>query len=117
MPSQSQYPVWYFFYGTLADPHILGRVLNLPPTHDGPTLIPAKVCGGKIKIWASKYKALVNGSKNDYVNGLAYQVCSEEQEDSLLFYETDKYEVARCEIFLTEGRTVRGLTFRFVEDL
>ena len=29
-PSQDEYPVWYFFYGTLADSNVLKSVLSLP---------------------------------------------------------------------------------------
>lgn len=33
-PAQDQYPVWYFFYGSLADPDILSRLLSLFETPD-----------------------------------------------------------------------------------
>ena len=45
-PAQTEYPVWYFFYGTLADPQVLSRVLGLP---EDPVLEPASLTGGVVK--------------------------------------------------------------------
>ncbi|KAL2868586.1 uncharacterized protein BJX67DRAFT_45640 [Aspergillus lucknowensis] len=45
LPSQSQYPVWYFLYGTLADPNILAEKQRLPVV---PHLGQATVEGGII---------------------------------------------------------------------
>jgi hypothetical protein len=58
LPVQDQYPVWYFFYGTLCDPEILTGHLNLED--DPPELIPAHIQGGQMRTWAGKYKALVD---------------------------------------------------------
>ena len=112
---QDKYPAWYFFYGTLADPIVLTRLLSLSEA-ESPTLIPASISGGLIKSWAGKYKALVDGASTDYVHGSAYEVTSREQEDALLTYETENYEVARCGITMA-SETVQGLTFRFVGSL
>lgn len=117
-PSQDQYPVWYFFYGTLGDPERLSRLFGLP---DGspltPILHPARVAGGSIKLWENKYKALVDGPSNATVEGVAYKVRTKESEDVLRAYETAKYEVVRCEIhFLHGGPKVRGCTFRFADS-
>ncbi|KIV86252.1 hypothetical protein, variant 2 [Exophiala sideris] len=109
MPGQYQYPVWYFFYGTLADPQILRQHLGL---EDEPTFVPAHVCGGQVGTWAGKYKALVDASMESKVFGSAFLVTSREQEDTLRFYETDKYDVVRCRI-ITEDGALDGLTFRF----
>ncbi|KAI0183105.1 hypothetical protein EV127DRAFT_301309, partial [Xylaria flabelliformis] len=54
-PAQSQYPVWYFFYGTLADPTVLGRLLGVEPLYED-----ASVRGGILKSWGGKYKALID---------------------------------------------------------
>lgn len=43
-PAQHEYPVWYFFYGSLADHGILSRVLGV--SGDCPVLKPASVAGG-----------------------------------------------------------------------
>ena len=108
-PRQNDYPVWYFFYGTLADPQILSQHLDLA---EEPALVPAHICGGQVRTWAGKYKALVDASMERRVYGSAFLVTSCKQEDALRFYETDMYDVVRCRIF-TEDGTVNGLTFRF----
>jgi len=110
LPLQNQYPVWYFFYGTLQDPNILTQHLAL----DGhPGLIPARVQGAQIKTWAGKYKALVDAPDlSTEVYGSAFLVQDREQEDALRFYETDKYVVVRCRI-ISEDYILPGLTFRF----
>ena len=68
---QDQYLVWYFFYGTLSDPNILSRQLLLPEK-ETPGLKPARACRGMITIWASRYRALVDGPEDAYVDGFAY---------------------------------------------
>lgn len=123
VPTQDEYPVWYFFYGTLADPTVLTRHLALT---EPPVLVPASVRGGRLKTWGGKYKALVDDAQAS-VSGGAFLVRSREHEDALRFYETDKYEVVRCRIFMDDdtgggGACLRhGLTFRFaaaaVQDL
>ncbi|KAK0734041.1 hypothetical protein B0T26DRAFT_745998 [Lasiosphaeria miniovina] len=99
-PAQGEYPVWYFFYGTLADPNVLRQLLELDRE---PTYRPAKIHGGLLEAWAGKYRAL---------------------EEALCRYETDQYEVVRCEIEMEraqeeeeEEETIRGLTFRFVGEV
>ena len=109
-PTQEQYPVWYFFYGTLANATVLSRQLLL---QEVPDLRPAKITGGLLKTWAGKYKALVDGPANACVEGFAYCVLTKEHEDALRSYETDNYEVVRCTISFKDGE-VQGCTFRFV---
>ena len=114
LPTQDQYPVWYFFYGTLANPDLLSGLLNLPEANS-PILRPARVSQGIIKTWAHKYKALIDGPSTAHVDGWAYEVTSSEHEDALLFYETEMYEVVRCTIAMNAGEdVVQGCTFRFV---
>ncbi|KAI1409511.1 hypothetical protein F5Y13DRAFT_182007 [Hypoxylon sp. FL1857] len=112
-PAQDEYPVWYFFYGTLGDTAVLKRLLDFEPTYR-----PASVAGGTLKTWGGKYKALVDAFDNRaVVKGQAYLVKTKAHEECLQLYETDKYEVVRCEIRLEGEETVRGLTFRFVGDI
>lgn len=111
-PKQTQYPVQYFFYGTLADPEVLTRILRL---HHPPTYQLAAIAGGIVKTWASKYKALVDGPSEAKVNGWAYWVDTEEQELALRSFETAKYEVVRCIIVLEGGAQQPGCTFRFID--
>ncbi|TVY73486.1 hypothetical protein LSUE1_G007573 [Lachnellula suecica] len=51
-PGQEEYPVWYFFYGTLADPMVLSRHLSIA---DDQSLVlkPAKISGEKLRTWAA----------------------------------------------------------------
>ena len=55
LPGQDQYPVWYFFYGTLADPAVLERLLGYEPSYR-----QASVTGGALKTWGGKYNALID---------------------------------------------------------
>ncbi|KAF2796738.1 hypothetical protein K505DRAFT_225691, partial [Melanomma pulvis-pyrius CBS 109.77] len=110
VPAQDQYPVWYFFYGTLGEPECLARLLNLD--HTGLDLRAARVKSARLGTWAGKYRALVDGSEKEEVEGWAYQVRCEEHEEALRVYETHKYMVVRCGI-LMGGEEVPGLTFRF----
>lgn len=114
-PLQDEFPVWYFFYGTLADESFLSRLLSLPEA-EYPILVPATVSGGIIKTWQDKYNALVDGAPTDYVHGSTYKVTTKEREEALLLYETEKYEVVRCSIMMESG-TTQGLTFRFAGSL
>jgi dsDNA-binding SOS-regulon protein len=114
VPTQNQYPVWYFFYGSLAIADILSLHLALS---EKPIFIPAIVTGGVIKKWKGKYNALLDsdGAENACVDGWAYLVETEEHEEALRLYETENYEIVRCAISM-EGRSdaVKGLTFKFV---
>ncbi|CAH0025564.1 unnamed protein product [Clonostachys rhizophaga] len=112
-PGNEDYPVWYFFYGTLADGDRVGRLLG--PDHSV-SLIPAWTVGGRLGTWAGKYKALVDDFGGGSVHGHGFLVQDKEAEDALRYYETGAYEVVRCEIHLvTHGgvNMVKGLTFRF----
>ncbi|XDG00434.1 hypothetical protein ABKA04_000049 [Annulohypoxylon sp. FPYF3050] len=113
IPAQNQYPVWYFFYGTLGDSVVLKNLLGVDPVYS-----PASITGGAMKTWGGKYKALVNApDRSQEVHGQAFLVQDKEQEEALQLYETDNYEVVRCEIQLGGRDRVRGLTFRFVGDV
>lgn len=100
-PRQDEYPVWYFFYGALADTVLLTRLLSLLES-EPPILTPESISGGLIK-WHGKYKPLVDGVSTDIVHGSAYE-------------ETEKYEVTRCCITMASQK-VQGLTFRFAGSL
>jgi hypothetical protein len=77
------------------------------------------VKGGRLTIWGGKYKALVRAEEGGTpVEGWAYLVKSQDEEDALRYYETERYMVVRCDIEFTNGRTaakrVPGLTFLFL---
>ena len=111
-PRQDEYPVWYFFYGRLLEPELLKRQLGLTKE---PVYRPAQIQGAKMRSWQAKYKAVIDGSEDDFVGGDAFLVENAEWEDSLRFFETDMYEVVRCGIQMMdgEGEEVFGLVFRF----
>jgi hypothetical protein len=114
-PAQDEYPVWYFFYGTLVNPDVLRRVLSLDDDAKPPIYRPARITGGALLVWGGKYLALVDATERSTVEGYAFLVLSSEQEDALRCYETDQYEVVRCEIRMLDNDTaVKGLTFRFI---
>ncbi|OBT39535.1 hypothetical protein VE00_09623 [Pseudogymnoascus sp. WSF 3629] len=113
--TQNGFPVWYFFYGTLASVPKLCALLSLSGD-EIPILYDASVLGAKMESWGNgKYKALVNGPEDSCVQGSAYQVMSEEDEDALRKYETDAYEVVRC-LIKVDGTAVQGCTFRFIGE-
>lgn len=107
-PAQDQYPVWYFFYGNLAKADELQRRLDLPEPAE---YTPASIRGGQIRSWRGQYRALVDNATG-HEHGSAYLITSQEHEDILRFYETEKYEVVRCDIEM-EDRVQKGLVFRF----
>ncbi|KAF4901606.1 hypothetical protein CGCVW01_v013291 [Colletotrichum viniferum] len=55
LPAQNEYPVWYFFYGTLADPDVLREQLGVEVNYR-----EASIKRGVLKTWGAKYKALVD---------------------------------------------------------
>jgi hypothetical protein len=103
-PKQHEYPVWYFFYGTLAKPDFLAQLFGSPPGIEH-VLVPAHIEGGKLRTWGGKYKALVDCSGRR-VDGWVFEVESEEQEEVLCMYETAKYEVIRVRIEVEERGVV-----------
>jgi hypothetical protein len=114
--TRDQFPVWYFFYGTLAGVLKLCSLLSLPEGKI-PILHEASVTGGNMATWGKgKYNALVDGPQTNCIKGLAYQVMSEEHEDSLRKYETSAYEVVRCMIEMSAA-VVEGCTFRYVGEI
>ncbi|CAN9182607.1 unnamed protein product [Alternaria alternata] len=115
-PTQDQFPVWYFFYGTLGHSSFLNELFESPPEEEH-ILVPALIHGGKLQTWGGKYNALVDDHPGSRIYEWAYEVVSLEQEDAMRMYETAKYEVVRVKIELaghTGGRFVKGCTFRFV---
>ncbi|KAJ4856964.1 gamma-glutamyl cyclotransferase, AIG2-like domain-containing protein [Trichoderma breve] len=112
--NSADYPVWYFFYGTLTDANILSRVIGLDK--DAIEYKQACVCRGRLSTWGEKYLGLVDADEGSKVYGWAYKVKSQSEEDSLRVYETGKYEVVRCtmEFMDGDGAVIQGLTFRLV---
>lgn len=113
-PTQNEYPVRYFFYGTLADRAVLARVIGIQD-EKSIQYEPAVVFGANMTSWANKYRGLVNGGPDSKVDGVAYWVRSREEEEALKIYETARYEVVRCAIYLqSAAKPSSGLTFRLI---
>lgn len=114
-PGQEEFPVRYFFYGTLGNEEVLRRLLR---ELDGEDVVyelkDAYVVGGRLAMWNGKYKALLDapGSKEE-LHGGAFWVRSKEHEDVLRSYETDAYQVVRCRVFVQGEGELDGCTFRF----
>jgi len=105
-----EFPVHYFFYGTLADPERLSRLFGIP-ADELPALRPTILLGGRIRIWAGRYKALVD-EPGSVVAGFAFSCGSVDREDALRVYEGDAYEVVAARL-VVDGKEVVGRTFRF----
>ncbi|KAK4172034.1 hypothetical protein QBC36DRAFT_338791 [Triangularia setosa] len=109
-------PAYFFFYGTLTQPHILKSVLNLPE-HSEPVFLPAFITGYKLANWG-QYKALINGDST--VLGKVYLIESREHQDRLSYYETNAYEIRSCRIEVEEPgkkkREIYGKTFMYAGD-
>ncbi|KAF8252439.1 hypothetical protein K440DRAFT_645968 [Wilcoxina mikolae CBS 423.85] len=97
---------YFFFYGTLTDPHTLAKVLevnHVPITQD------AIIRGYHCKLWGP-YPALLDGPCNGVVRGVVYEVEDYKQKEKLEAYEDEMYESV-CLIEFADGRKVRGRTF------
>ncbi|KAM0743897.1 hypothetical protein ACQRIT_001211 [Beauveria bassiana] len=113
-PLQNEYPVRYFFYGTLADRAVLARVIGVSDA-DSIRYEPAVLSKAILTMWAGKYRGVVDGGPDDKVQGVVYWVKSREEEEALRIYETAKYEVVRCGFHVGEEMDARmGLTFRLI---
>lgn len=103
---------YYFFYGTLMDPKTLRKVLNLAEQRQ---LLPSKVLGYRCMLWG-EYPALVQGSLNEPVHGMACEVQSSEEVKLLKSYETENYENFGCIIQFEDGTEAVGRTFVWAGD-
>ncbi|OJJ33316.1 hypothetical protein ASPWEDRAFT_174726 [Aspergillus wentii DTO 134E9] len=108
-PFQSQY---YFLYGSLMDQSTLARVIKRPHR---PELIPARIVRYRLKLWGA-YPALLDGSEDAVVIGMAYEVRSLSEQRYLEAYESDYYVNSPCVIELEGGKAVVGRTFKWAVD-
>ena len=108
-------PVYYFFYGTLTQPEILKRILDLK---EEPVLRKAQIVGYSLANWGD-YLTLLNGPPDNVVSGYAYMVQSYDDEQKLAYYETLAYKTAACLINFTDGVQqvqAMGRTFIYAGD-
>ncbi|KAK7430163.1 hypothetical protein QQZ08_003348 [Neonectria magnoliae] len=109
-PSQDEYPVWYFLYGPLADPNELSIIVRLS---NDPEYHPATITGGRLLAWNAVVDYLGHQVPAE-IQGKAFLVRNQKEEESLRFSVTDKFEVVRCKIrFTHSGKEVDGLTLRY----
>lgn len=111
LPPYTYTPMPFFFYGSLTDPLRLQEVLRLAAL---PVFQPASVQCYKIMLWG-QYPALVRGQINNHVDGMAFVVETEEQENMLKYYETDAYRIEGTRISV-DGKVVIGRTFVWASD-
>jgi cation transport regulator ChaC len=104
-------PKFYFFYGSLMDPGQLTRVLGLI---DWPVTVPASITGYSCKMWGP-YPALIDGPTDGTVQGVAFEVKSQQVATRLAEYETDAYVEHGCIIQFENGDTLSGVTFKWAD--
>jgi gamma-glutamylcyclotransferase (GGCT)/AIG2-like uncharacterized protein YtfP len=110
-----EYPVYYFFYGTLRAPATLKRILDLP---EEPELRTAQIVGYAECKWGD-YPALINGEPGQAISGCACLVQSEEQAQKLASYETKAYKASTCWISFADNESpsaASGKTFMYAGD-
>ncbi|CAL1711011.1 unnamed protein product [Somion occarium] len=99
----------YFFYGTLCQPEVLRRVLDLP---EPPPLTPAHIVGFEIKYWAA-FRALRIASsdkaQSSVVSGMAYHGY-EDEIGYLRRYEGPGYKLHPTTVYV-DGQEIPGYTF------
>lgn len=113
--SPSDYPVYYFFYGTLTAPSTLKWIPDLPKE---PVFCKAQITGYALGKWGD-YFALIEGEQDQVVSGYAYQVQSEAHAQKLAYYETSTYKVHDCQIRFTDDNQLSeldGKTFMYAGD-
>lgn len=100
-----EYPVYYFFYGTLTAAANLKRIMDL---QEEPRLRKAQLIGYALSK-GGDYPALIDGTQGQLVSGYAYLVKCEEEAQKLAHYETNAYRVAACwGILYRWRRAIRG---------
>ena len=103
---------YFFFYGMLTDPTTLAKVLKL---RDRPGLRPAMIMEHGMRLWG-EFPALLDGHPEKPIQGVAYEIRSQEEEDRLVEYETDMYRKKGCVIEFRDGSKVPGVTFVWNAD-
>ena len=109
--------IYCFSYGALMDLEILAKVLGM--SNCPPILRPAKVMRYDIKLWGP-LPALVDKRKKT-INGVACEIMTQTQLDRLVLYETHKYDLRPCSIYILNDQTsvetrINGVTFMWNGD-
>lgn len=112
-PDLESKPKNLFFYGSLMDPDVI-RVIAETSTE--PELHKASIRGFKLKMWGF-YPTLVPGDTKDTVHGVYWQAKNSRQLGLLQRYETHRYKLAKCAIYVDDGSIIEdGLTFVWASD-
>lgn len=113
-PDPESRPQNLFFYGSLMDPDVI-RVITETSTE--PKLHKASIHGFKVKLWGF-YPTLVPGNTKDIVYGVYWQAENNRQLGLLQRYETHRYKLATCSIYIEkDGSNIsNGLTFMWAGD-
>ncbi|KAL3427487.1 hypothetical protein PVAG01_00996 [Phlyctema vagabunda] len=117
LPTQDQYPVWYFFYDSLRRPEALAQALGHGPG-DLPHLSPAYLMRVERRMFdGGRRMAVADSDQSDKrLDGAAYLVRTRKEEDRLRMWFGSMYEVVRCQI-RREGSCVKGCTIRYIGKL
>ncbi|KAJ5951022.1 uncharacterized protein N7479_009435 [Penicillium vulpinum] len=110
-----EYPVYYFFYGTLTAPATLQRIIDLS---EEPKMRKAKLIGYALAKWGD-YPALIDGKSEQEISGYAYIVQTGEEAQKLACYETNAYKEAHCLIYFVDSEKpteIPGKTFVYAGD-
>lgn len=112
-PGLEANPKNLFFYGSLMDPDVI-RVIAETSTE--PELHKASIHGFKLEMWGF-YPTLVPGDTRDTVYGVYWQAESNRQLGLLQRYETHRYKLVTCAIYVDDGSIIEdGLTFVWASD-
>ena len=104
------YPVPFFFYGTLTDPALLAEKLGL---EELPVMRMGMVESYRVKMWGG-YKALVGGQGlGEVLEGWVYMVRNREEVEKLAVWEGENYEVDVCDILVGGAERLLGNVFVF----
>lgn len=113
-PDPGSKPKDLFFYGSLMDPDVIRAITEISTE---PVVHKALIHGFKLKMWGF-YPTLIPGHAKDTVHGVYWQSLNDRQLGLLQRYETHRYKLARCSIYVEkDGRTIDdGLTFVWAGD-
>ncbi|MCW5751558.1 MAG: gamma-glutamylcyclotransferase [Alphaproteobacteria bacterium] len=101
----------YFFYGTLMDPDVLGRVLGRAVRRE--QRLPAQLLGfRRFRARHGSYPILVAGAQEDVVDGLLVSGLGAADGARLLAYEGPGYDLVEMEVTLSaDGRRLKAMVF------
>lgn len=105
----------FFVHGNLMDKELLAEVLDLPSDDVKLNLRPAQVLGYQAKFWGG-CPVLQCARLHFFVDGMAYYVETQEEENRLTAYKANEYTLRDCiirfsDILNGDNEQVHGKTF------